>query len=125
MQEQGGGPLLPHPLPHQGADGEGVAYGGEDHQALVKTPHEAHPVTIILRQTYLQADKSWYGSDNHIGDWSDFLWPDVRWRQSCLDGLPQTFLRLLISYMFKLFRFKILTFSVQCSPYRFLAFLAF
>ena len=112
MQEQGGGPLLPHSLPHQGADGEGVADGGEDHQALVKTPHEAHPVTIILRQTNLQAEKSWYGSDNHIGDWSDFLWPDVRLRHSCLDGLLQTFRRLLISYMFKLFRFQISVFSL-------------
>ena len=33
VHEQGGGPLLPHPLPHQGGDGEGVANSGQDHQA--------------------------------------------------------------------------------------------
>ena len=32
VQEQGGGPLLPHPSLHQIVDGEGVANCREDHQ---------------------------------------------------------------------------------------------
>ena len=51
VDEQGGGPLLPHPLPHQGGDGEGVAYGGQDHKALGKGSYKykTHPGPIILK----------------------------------------------------------------------------
>ena len=40
MQEHDGGPLLPHPLVHQGVNRESVAYGGHDHQAWVKDTNQ-------------------------------------------------------------------------------------
>ena len=43
VHEQGGGPLLPHPLPHQGGDGEGVAYHRQDNKALGGKANESHP----------------------------------------------------------------------------------
>ena len=55
VHEQGGGPLLPHPLPQQCADGESVAYGGDDHQAWRMDMYHIRQ----SHSTNLLVDKSW------------------------------------------------------------------